>query len=320
MNRRESGTSATRVLPNAVATTVPAATSTVSARLQGGTIGDFLAMAKPEITFLVVLSSVAGFALGSQGGLDTFVLAMTLLGVTLTSAGACTLNHYLERDRDRVMKRTAARPIPAGRIAPTHARNVGVLLVAGGLGILCPLVNPLTAVLAAMTVALYLFVYTPMKSRTWMNTLVGTVPGALPVLGGVAAASNAISGWSAWMLFGVLLCWQMPHFLALAWMYRKDYERGGFAMLPSVDRAGNRTATQALLYTVLLTVLSLTLMADPRLGPVYGVTAAIAAVLLLLPAMRFMHDRSNAAARRLLKATVLYIPLIVLALLIDCLV
>ncbi len=300
-------------------TTVPSATSAVSARLQGGTIGDFVALAKPEITFLVVLSSLAGYALGSHGVFDVFGLAMTLLGVTMTSAGACTLNHYLERDKDGVMKRTASRPIPAGRVAPRHARNTGVLLVAAGLGILCPLVNPLTAVLAAMTVVLYLFVYTPLKSRTWINTLVGTVPGALPVLGGVAAASNSIAGWSTWMFFGVLVCWQMPHFLSLAWMYRKDYERGGFAMLPSVDRKGDRTAMQSLIYTVLLTALSLMLIAEPRLGAVYAVTAVIASLLLLVPAGRFMRDRSNAAARRVLKATVLYIPVIVLALLIDCL-
>lgn len=308
--------------PAAVAEAVSelATTARLSRALAGGSVGDYLVLTKPEITFLVALSALAGFMIGSPVAIDGAALGIMLAGVSLCSAGAGALNHYIERDRDLAMKRTLNRPLPAGRIPAIRARNFGLVLSAAGLGILCPLVNPLTAILAAASIVLYLFVYTPMKSRTWMNTLVGTVPGALPAIGGYTAATGSIAGLGAWLIFGVLLCWQMPHFLALAWMYRKDYGRGGFAMLPAVDRSGAATAGLSVGFCACTVGLSLALASEPELGAAYMVAASISGALFLHPAVRFWTTRSNTDARRLLKASVLYIPVLVVSLVLDRLV
>lgn len=292
----------------------------ISFAVQGSTVGDYVALTKPEITFLVVLSSVAGFTLGSPAGIDVWLLFITVVGIGLTSAGAGALNHYLERDRDGSMKRTAGRPIPAGRIPAPHARNFGVALTGAGLAILCPLVNPMTSVLAAMTVALYLFVYTPMKRKSTLNTLVGTLPGALPVVGGYVAATNSAASGAAWLLFCVLAFWQMPHFLSLAWMYRKDYGRGGFEMLPVRDVDGTATVRQTVFFTACTIVSSIALAAWADLGPLYMAFAVIGGVIMIRPTVSFARSRSNADARRVLKASVVYIPVIVLAILLDRLV
>ena len=305
--------------PIAVADAIPESrkTARVSRSLAGGRLGDYVVLTKPEITFLVVLSALAGFVIGSPVGFDGLALGFTLIGVALSSAGAGALNHYLERDRDLAMKRTLNRPLPAGRMPATHARNVGLLLSAAGLGVLCPLVNPLTAILAALSMALYLFVYTPMKSKTWLNTLVGTIPGALPAIGGYTAATNSLSGWGAWLIFGILLCWQMPHFLALAWMYRKDYGRGGFAMLPVIDSDGLATAALALAFTAATVAFSLALASDPSMGTTYLVIAVLSGAFFLHPAVRFWRTRTNLDARRLLKSSVMYIPVLVFSIVLD---
>jgi len=295
----------------------PAKTARLSRSLSGSAVGDYLVLTKPEITFLVTLSSLAGFIIGSPEGVDALRLLVMLIGVASCSAGAGALNHYLERDRDLAMKRTLNRPLPAGRIPASHARNFGFVLSAIGLGILCPLVNPLTAILAGLSMALYLFVYTPMKSRTWLNTLVGTVPGALPAIGGYTAATDSLASWTAWLIFGVLLCWQMPHFLALAWMYRKDYGRGGFAMLPLVDGTGTATAGLALLFCAVSVVLSLVLAGSSGMGLAYLIAAVLGGACFMHPAVRFWITRSNADARRLLKASVIYIPMLVAAIVFD---
>ncbi|MGA1495546.1 MAG: heme o synthase, partial [Rhodothermales bacterium] len=195
---------------------------------------DWLTLTKPEITFLVTISSLAGFVMASTGGVDGWTLFWAMIGIPLTSAGGCALNQVLEVELDARMKRTANRPLPSGRIDVSHATWFAVGLIAAGVGILCPLTNPLTGVMAAVTVALYIWVYTPLKRKSTWNTLVGTIPGALPILGGWTAASGDV-GAGGWALFGVLLCWQMPHFFALAWMYRKDYGESPFLMLPSGD-------------------------------------------------------------------------------------
>ncbi len=292
----------------------------LSLAIQGSAVGDYVALTKPEITFLVVLSSVAGFSLGSPAGIDVWLLLITVVGIGLTSAGAGTLNHYLERDRDRAMKRTASRPVPAGRIPALHARNFGVALTGAGLGILCPLVNPMTSVLAALTVALYLFVYTPMKRKSTLNTLVGTLPGALPVIGGYVAATNSFFSVAAWLLFCVLAFWQMPHFLSLAWMYRKDYERGGFEMLPVRDVDGTATVRQTVLFTAATLAASIALAVWAGFGALYVAFAIAGAFIMIRPTISFALSRSNADARRVLKASVVYIPVIVLAILLDRLV
>ena len=267
-----------------------------------------------------MLSAVAGYLLGSPADVDVSLLLITVVGIGLTSAGAGALNHYLERDRDGSMRRTASRPLPAGRLMPRHARNFGIGLTGAGLGILCPLVNPLTAVLAALTVALYLFVYTPLKSTTTLNTLVGTIPGALPVIGGYTAATNSLLGEEVWLLFALLICWQMPHFLALAWMYRKDYGRGGFAMLPVRDHTGRDTMVQISVFTAGTVLASLLLAWRGQFGALFVGVAVVAAFIMVRPAIAFARSRSNTDARRVLKASVLYIPVIVLAILLDRLV
>ena len=277
---------------------------------------DWLTLTKPEITFLVTISSLAGFILASSGSVDGWTLLWAMIGIPLTSAGGCVLNQVMEHGLDAGMKRTATRPLPAGRIRVEHAKWYGLGLLAAGLGILCPLTNPLTGVLAAFTVALYLWVYTPMKQKSTWNTLVGTIPGALPVLGGWTAASGSL-GAGGWALFGVLLCWQMPHFFSLAWMYRKDYGNSAFMMLPSSDERGDRTARQMIgfslamiLFSILPTVLGLS-------SWVYLAGALLLGLWFLRPVGRFWYTRSVQDARMVLKASVLYIPLLLGAIILD---
>ncbi|WP_456425066.1 heme o synthase [Rhodocaloribacter sp.] len=271
---------------------------------------DYLTLTKPEISFLVAVSALAGFLFGSPDGLDGWKLLALLTGVVLTAAGSGALNHYYERDLDRRMRRTARRPLATGRITPVAARNFGMGLVALGLAILCPLTTPLTGVLATATVVLYLYVYTPLKRRTKHNTLVGTIPGALPVLGGFAAASGTL-GAGGWALFAVLVCWQMPHFFALAWMYRKDYARAGYAMLPVVEPDGVSTVRQTLFFSVLMIAASLVPTALGVAGWLYFAGALALGLWFLRPVLRFYYFRTVQDARRVLMATILYIPLLV---------
>ena len=277
---------------------------------------DYLELTKPEISFLVVISALAGFLLGSPEGLDGWVLAATLVGVALTSGGACVLNHYLEREIDGAMKRTSGRPLPTGRIAPQRALYFGLGLAGAGVAIICPIVNPLTAGLALLTGALYLFLYTPLKRKTKYNTVVGTIPGALPALGGWTAATGSV-GAGGLAIFAVLALWQMPHFLSLAWMYRKDYGRAAYAMLPVVEPDGRSTALQTLLCTGGLLAASLL----PTLLGIAGLVYLAAALVLgggfLVPAWRFYRARTNQNARRVLKASIYYVPLLVLAIFVD---
>jgi len=282
-------------------------------------IRDWIMLTKPEITFLVTISSLAGFLMGSGGTIDGWTLLWAMIGIPMTAAGGCALNHYLERHLDGLMKRTARRPIPAGRISAKHAGWFGMILVGVGLGILCPLTNPLTGVLAAATVALYLFVYTPLKRKTTWNTLVGTIPGALPVLGGWTAASGTF-GWGGWALFGVLLCWQMPHFFSLAWMYRLDYERAGYEMLTVHDPDGDRTAFQMISWTLAMIVFSVLPVTLGLVGVWYLVAALALGAWFMVPVLRFHMTRSVLHARGVLKASVLYIPALLGAIVIDLLV
>jgi len=277
---------------------------------------DYLTLTKPEISFLVTISALAGFLLGSPDGVDGWRLVFTLLGTLLTSCGVSVLNHLFEADLDASMRRTMNRPLPAGRLSPQAARTFGFVLAGAGIGILCPLVNPLTAVLAIATGVLYLYVYTPLKRTTKYNTLVGTIPGALPALGGWTAATNSL-GAGGWAIFGILLAWQMPHFLSLAWMYRKDYDRGGYRMLPVVEPDGHSTVRQTLGFTVLLLAISLTPAWLGLLSGVYAVGALLLGLAFLKPAVDFYRTRSVQDARRVLKASIWYIPALVLLIVVD---
>lgn len=277
---------------------------------------DFWTMMKPEIAFLVVLSALAGFVLAPTESFAWMLLAHTLWGTLLTAGGSGVLNHYLEREADKTMKRTAQRPLPAGRISPNVALIFGLALAIMGSVHLWLFVNALTAALAVLTIGLYLLLYTPMKRVTTLNTLIGCVPGALPALGGWTAATGSF-GMGGWVLFAILFAWQLPHFLSLAWMYRQDYERGGFAMLPVVDPEGLATGRQTLGFTLALVAASIL----PFFLDLSGVFYLIAALLLggyfLRPSIRFWRTRTPQTARRVLLASVMYIPLLVLCIIAD---
>lgn len=294
--------------------TAAAVASTDSCRL--AVYRDYLELTKPEITLLVVLSALGGFLLAPPQFFDLGTMFYLLVGVTMTAGGASVLNHWLERERDGSMRRTMNRPLPAGRIPGDHARNFGFLLLASGVGLLCPLTNPLTGVLALTSAVLYLFVYTPLKHVTSWNTLIGTVPGALPALGGWTAATGSF-GWGGWSIFLILAAWQMPHFLALAWMYKKDYARGGHVMLPVEDPSGRSTVSQTLFYTALLAGLSLLPLYLSLAGWVYGIFAAILGAWFLRESWVFYQSYSVQDARRVLKVSIYYVPALVLGILSD---
>lgn len=287
-----------------------------SSRSVGATLRDYLELAKPEISSVVTMSAFAGFLLGSPAGLDGWTLLWTMIGVALCAGGVGVLNHLFERPYDAQMKRTAARPLPAGRVSPAEARRLGTALVCAAVGLLCPLVNVLTAVIATLTVVLYLFVYTPLKRVTKWNTLVGTVPGALPALGGYTAATGQL-GAGGWAVFGILACWQMPHFLSLAWMYRNDYARGDYAMLPVVEPAGDSTARQMIGFAALLLPLSVLPSLVGAAGWIYGVGVVPLGLWFLWTTVAFNGERTGKAAKRVLKASVLYVPALVALLMVD---
>jgi len=237
----------------------------------GGYVGAhlvaFLELTKPRITQLVLLTAAAGFYLGSRGGVDIGLLVRTLIGVALVAAGTNAFNQVRERDVDARMRRTERRPLPSGRLTPRAAALfAGVISVAGVL-YLALAVNLLTAGLAALTLASYVLLYTPLKRKTTLNTLIGAVPGALPIVGGWTAAGGAI-GPAVAALFWILFLWQLPHFLALAWIYREDYRRGGLAMLSVADPDGRHTGRMVLLYATALLPVSL-------LPTLLGVTGAL---------------------------------------------
>ncbi|MEX0599909.1 MAG: heme o synthase [Rhodothermales bacterium] len=288
----------------------------VPAEVRLDVLRDYVELTKPEITLLVVLSSVGGFVLAPVHPFDVSAFVFLLIGVMLTSAGASALNHWMERDFDGAMRRTMNRPLPEDRIGAEAARNFGALLLAAGVALLCPLTNPLTGVLALVSALLYLFVYTPLKRRSKWNTLIGTLPGALPALGGWTAATGSV-GWGGIAAFSILAAWQMPHFLSLAWMYRKDYERGGHMMLPVTDPSGRSTVNQTLFFTVALAVLSLWPTALALTGWIYTAAAVGLAAWFLHAALVFYRSYHVHDARRVLKVSIYYIPLLVLALLVD---
>ena len=276
---------------------------------------DLWDLAKPEISFLVTVSALAGFILGSPGALGGRILGLTLAGTALSAAGGGVLNHYMERGHDALMRRTASRPLPAGRLRPGVALAYSFLLLLLGLGLLWQ-TNLLTFGLAVLTLVLYLAAYTPLKRRTHYNTLVGTIPGALPALGGYTAATGTL-GAAGWALFAILALWQIPHFLSLAWMYRKDYARARYLMLPVVHPDGNATARQMLYVTVALTVISTLPTAIGSTGRLYLAGALLLGGWFLAPAYAFYRSRSTRDARRVLKASILYIPLLVAVICVD---
>ena len=272
-------------------------------------VAAYAELTKPRITFLIVLTSAAGFLMASRGPVDYVALFSALFGIALLSSGIATLNQYAERDLDGLMRRTANRPLPAGRLAPWEALAFGAGITIAAEAYLLIVVNPLTALLGLTVIAGYVFAYTPLKTRTSLSTLVGAFPGAVPPLIGWTAARGSIS-LEGWVLFAILFLWQFPHFLAIAWMYREDYSRAGILMLPVVEPNGRVTAQQIVVYTLMLLPVSLLPVALGMAGTIYLYGAIVLGLLFLYSSLRAAFSMSRQWARRLLLASVLYLPLL----------
>lgn len=276
----------------------------------------YCTLSKPRIVSLVLVTTAIGYFFGAQG-IDSYLqLSVTLLGTALCCAGSAVLNCYLERDIDKKMKRTMNRPLPAGEIAPADALGFGILLVLLGTILLAWRINLLTGFLALLTAFLYVLVYTPLKRVTWLNTFIGAIPGALPPMGGWSAATGTLD-LGAWVLFLILLLWQHPHFYAIAWMYRDDYIRGGFKMLPCIESDGARTFRQIILYSVALIPISLLPTLLGMSGWIYFMGALILGIGLLLSGIEVYKSHSVQDARKLLRASVIYLPLLLVLIVTD---
>lgn len=271
---------------------------------------------KARLTTLVLLTTAVGYCFGNQDAALGSGFWLALLGTGFLAAGAAALNQYWERDSDALMQRTVTRPIPSGAIDPSLALGVGVGLAIVGMLELTFLVNPLTGLLGVLTLASYVFVYTPLKRRTTLNTLVGAVPGALPPLMGWTAATGKF-GAGGWALFTILFFWQLPHFMAIAWLYRDDYARAGFRMLPVEDTTGLRTGSNAVRHTVALVAFSLAPVAMGLAGFWYAGFALVGGVVFLACAIIFARHMTRGSARRLFFASILYLPVILGALVAD---
>jgi protoheme IX farnesyltransferase len=258
----------------------------------------------------VLVTTALGFFMAHSHIVSWSLLFFTLLGTFISSSGALALNNYLERDLDALMTRTRNRPLPAGEISPFEALCFGIVCVLLGVSLLVLKVNLLTGFLALLTSFLYVLVYTPLKRVTWLNTLVGAVPGALPPLGGWAAAAGEI-GIGAWVLFLLMFIWQQPHFYSIAWMYREDYRQAGFQMLPSIEAEnGDRTFRQIIFFSLALLPASLLPLFLGSAGWLYAFGAVVLGITMLKVVYLFDRSRSTEDARRLLKATVVYLPLL----------
>lgn len=276
----------------------------------------YLELMKLRILSLVLITTTLGFFLGSNGNLSFGLLFQLLIGVALVCGGSAALNHYLERDADSRMVRTRNRPIPQGVISPTNALLFGILLILGGVFMLWWEVNLLTAFLSLLTAFLYVLVYTPMKKVSWLNTTIGAIPGALPPMGGWAAATGDLSI-GALVLFLILFIWQHPHFYSIAWMFREDYQRGGFKMLPVVNPDGRSTFRQINIFAFLLIPVSLLPTLLGMSGQLYFYGALIAGILFFMKGLVLSSTHSMADAKNVLKASVFYLPVILFLIIID---
>jgi heme o synthase len=282
------------------------AVTTVAGRSRAG---DYAALAKPRLNLLVVASALAGYVMAGGDTSSVPALLWTLLGTGLVAGGASTFNQILERDRDALMRRTRLRPLPDGRLSVAEAAASGTVLTLAGLLMLAAGVNLLAAAVALATLVSYVAVYTPLKRRTSFATVIGAVPGALPPVIGWAAASNELSH-GAWILFGIVFLWQMPHFLAIAWMYKEDYARAGYPMLPVIEPDGRSTGRQAAIYTAALVPLALAPTLVGMTGVIYFAGALLVTLVFLLAAVRFAMTREVADARRLFFTSLAYLSLV----------
>jgi len=275
-------------------------------------VGDYIALTKPRLNALVVASSAAGFYLGSPLPIDLAAMAQAVAGTALVAGGAAVLNQVYERDTDALMPRTRHRPLPDGRVSPADASAYGLLLSLGGVGWLAARANAIAALLALATVVIYLIVYTPMKRRSPASTLVGAVPGALPpLIGWTAAHGSASAGGLA--LFAIVFLWQIPHFMAIAWLYRLDYGKAGFPMLPVIEADGRRAGRAAFWYALALLPVSVAPVWLGIAGTAYLVVAAVLGAAMLWLAVRFALAREDATARALFFGSITYLPLLWIA-------
>lgn len=281
--------------------------------VRGRGVADYAELVKARLTLLVLLTTAVGYHLGARGPIDYVGFFHVVFGTASAAAGAAALNQWWERRVDALMQRTKMRPVPAGRMRPIEALILGGALSIFGVAYLAVACNTLSAVLAALTIIIYIFAYTPLKRVSTFNTLVGTIPGALPPLIGWVAARGHIEA-GAWSLFAILVLWQLPHFFAIAWMYREDYSRAGFQMISGDDRTGERSASQSVFFSILLLVVAglpgfvgiVTLVYVPIAVALSGAFVAVA--------MRFLRIRTPAAARMLFIASIVYLPLLLGAL------
>jgi protoheme IX farnesyltransferase len=276
---------------------------------------DYMELSKSRIVMMVLITTMSGYLVGAKT-VDPLVLLNVLIGTALLAAGTNALNQYIEREHDAKMARTSRRPLPSGRITPRAA-----LLFSTGIAILGALylglaVNWLTAGLGAFTLTSYIFVYTPLKRISTICTIIGAVPGAIPPLMGWTAATNELS-LGGWFVFGILFFWQLPHFMALSWMFREDYARGGYMMHSVFDERGTGVARQAIYYSLALIAVSVGPSLIGITGPFYFVTASLSGLALLYTAFRFFFDRSMRSARTLFMASNIYLLVVMLFLVLD---
>ena len=276
---------------------------------------DFIELVKPRLVVMILITTAAGFYLGAQT-LDWLRCLHTLIGAGLTAAGVLGLNQYLERDVDALMKRTQERPLPGGRMNPLTALLVGAALTGSGMLYLTFIVNMLSGLVISLIVVSYLFLYTPLKRKTSLCTLIGAVPGALPPVVGWVAARGALTG-GAWVLFTILFLWQIPHSLAIAYIYREDYANAGFRLLPVIHPDGTSTCRQIVVNCVALLGIGLLPTLYNIAGSVYFFTALLAGIGFLAVGIYLARTRSVKAARYLLYASLLYLPLVYITMALD---
>jgi heme o synthase len=284
------------------------AASGVSAKSHSRT-GDFITLMKPRLNFLVLLTVAAAYSLGAGPGSTLIDLVHTLLGTFLVAGGAAALNQVWERRTDRLMRRTQNRPMADMRMTVAQGLTFGLLLSIAGAAELAYFINLLSAIVALLTTASYILFYTPLKLRTSLSTLAGALPGALPAVIGWAAATNTLSI-EGWVLFGIVFMWQMPHFLAIAWLYRDEYARAGMPLLPVIEPDGRSTGHQAVLYTAALIPLSIMPMGVGLATGRYLVGAITLGALLMFLSLEFSAKRDRATARRLFFGSILYLPIL----------
>lgn len=279
-------------------------------------ISAYVELTKPRIAFMLVLTSAAGFYLGTRGSFDVVLFANSLFAITLLAFGVATLNQHWERGTDQLMERTASRPLPTNRVGSAEALVFGVLLCLTAELYLVIFVNTLTAILGLIVIVGYVLVYTPLKTRTSASTAIGALPGALPPLMGWTAAANEIS-LGAWALFAMQFLWQFPHFFAIAWMYREQYAKAGILMLPVVEPEGRLTARQIVMFAIMLLPVSLAPFFLGVSGPIFLAGAVVLGMWFLWASVRSARSKTKERARQLLLVSVIYLPLLFILMVAD---